>query len=104
MDCSGTRRNEDEQRHSGRHAGHRKRPDPERSSPTVLIVNGSPYLIDFGPGVIRRAVAPYNKGVTAIGPAALNLRTAFLTHFGISRPNPDPMDSWPEGIGHGLWP
>lgn len=58
------------------------RPDPERSGPsTVVIVNGSPYLIDFGPGVIRRAVAAYNKGVIAIGPAASNLRIAFLTHL-----------------------
>jgi ribonuclease BN (tRNA processing enzyme) len=58
------------------------RPDPDRSGPaTVVVVNGSPYLIDFGPGVIRRAVAAYNKGVQAIGPAAINLRTAFLTHL-----------------------
>jgi ribonuclease BN (tRNA processing enzyme) len=40
-----------------------------------------PYLIDFGPGVIRRAVAAYNKGVLAIGPAAVNLRTVFVTHL-----------------------
>jgi ribonuclease BN (tRNA processing enzyme) len=34
------------------------RPDPDRSGPaTVIVVNGTPYLIDFGPGVIRRAVA-----------------------------------------------
>ena len=58
------------------------RPDPDRSGPaTVIVVNGTPYLIDFGPGVIRRAVAAYNKGVLAIGPAAVNLRTAFLTHL-----------------------
>jgi ribonuclease BN (tRNA processing enzyme) len=58
------------------------RPDPDRSGPaTVIVVNNSPYLIDFGPGVIRRAVAAYNKGVLAIGAAAVNLRTAFVTHL-----------------------
>jgi ribonuclease BN (tRNA processing enzyme) len=58
------------------------RPDPDRSGPaTVIVVNGMPYLIDFGPGVIRRAVAAYDRGVLAIGPAAVNLRTAFVTHL-----------------------
>jgi ribonuclease BN (tRNA processing enzyme) len=58
------------------------RPDPDRSGPaTVLVVNGAPYLIDFGPGVVRRAAAAYNTGVLAIGPAAVNLRTVFLTHL-----------------------
>lgn len=58
------------------------RPDPDRSGPaTVIIVDGVPYLIDFGPGVVRRAVAAYNKGVLAIGPAAINLRTVFVTHL-----------------------
>lgn len=58
------------------------RPDPDRSGPaTVIVVNNTPYLIDFGPGVIRRAVAAYNKGVWAIGPAAVNLRTVFVTHL-----------------------
>jgi ribonuclease BN (tRNA processing enzyme) len=58
------------------------RPDPARSGPaTVIIASGTPYLFDFGPGVIRRAVAAYNKGVLAIGPDAINLRTVFLTHL-----------------------
>jgi ribonuclease BN (tRNA processing enzyme) len=47
----------------------------------VIVVKGVPYLIDFGPGVIRRAVAAYDKGVQAIGPAAVNLRTVFVTHL-----------------------
>ena len=58
------------------------RPDPARSGPaTAIVANGTPYLIDFGPGVIRRAVAAYKKGVLAIGPDAVNLRTIFLTHL-----------------------
>ena len=58
------------------------RPDPDRAGPaTIIIVNGMPYLIDFGPGVVRRAVAAYNRGVLAIGPAAVNLQRVFVTHL-----------------------
>src|SRR6266849_3195254 len=58
------------------------RPDPQRSGPaTAIVVNGTPYLVDAGPGVVRRAAAAYRKGVTAIGPAAAGLRTVFLTHL-----------------------
>jgi ribonuclease BN (tRNA processing enzyme) len=58
------------------------RPDPHRSGPaTAIVVNDTPYLIDFGPGVIRRAAAAYQNGVTALGAGAVNLTTAFLTHL-----------------------
>lgn len=58
------------------------RPDPGRSGPaTALVVNGTPYLVDFGPGVVRRMAAAYDKGVTAFGFAAANLKTVFLTHL-----------------------
>jgi ribonuclease BN (tRNA processing enzyme) len=58
------------------------RPDPERSGPaTAIVVNGTPYLIDFGPGVVRRAAAAYRKGIAAFGPAATELKTIFLTHL-----------------------
>jgi ribonuclease BN (tRNA processing enzyme) len=58
------------------------RPDPNRSGPaTAIVVNDTPYLIDFGPGVIRRAAAAYQKGVAALGPGVANLATAFLTHL-----------------------
>jgi ribonuclease BN (tRNA processing enzyme) len=58
------------------------RPDPDRSGPaTAIVVNDTPYLVDFGPGVIRRAAAAYRKGVAAIGLGASNLKTAFLTHL-----------------------
>jgi ribonuclease BN (tRNA processing enzyme) len=58
------------------------RPDPDRSGPaTVIVTSDTPYLIDFGPGVIRRATAAYDKGVTALGYGAVNIRTAFLTHM-----------------------
>ena len=58
------------------------RPDPARSGPaTAIVVNGTPYLVDFGPGIVRRAAAAYNKGVDALGPAAAGIKTAFLTHM-----------------------
>src|SRR5262245_43003238 len=58
------------------------RPDPNRSGPaTAIIVNDTPYLVDFGPGVIRRAAAAYEKGVTALGYGGVNIKTAFLTHM-----------------------
>ena len=58
------------------------RPDPARSGPaTAIVVNGTPYLVDFGPGVIRRAAAAYNKGITALGAAAGGIKTVFLTHM-----------------------
>jgi ribonuclease BN (tRNA processing enzyme) len=53
--------------------------DPNRSGPaTAIVVNGTPYLIDFGPGVVRRAGAAYKKGVKALLP--INLHVVFLTH------------------------
>lgn len=58
------------------------RPDPDRFGPaTAIVVNNTPYLVDFGVGVIRRAAAAYDKGVTAFGAGVVNLATAFLTHL-----------------------
>ena len=55
-------------------------PDPERSGPsTAIVVNGTPYLVDFGTGVVRQAVAARKKGVRGLEP--VNLRIAFLTHL-----------------------
>ena len=54
--------------------------DPERSGPSVaIVVNDTPYLIDFGPGVVRRAAAAYKKGVKGL--KVSNLKIAFLTHL-----------------------
>jgi ribonuclease BN (tRNA processing enzyme) len=58
------------------------RPDPERSGPaTVIVVNDTPYLVDFGPGVIRRATAAFRNGVLALGYGGTKIRTVFLTHL-----------------------
>jgi ribonuclease BN (tRNA processing enzyme) len=57
------------------------KPDPDRSGPaTAIVVNGSAYLIDFGPGVVRRAAAAViDKGVAALEPT--QLRVVFVTHL-----------------------
>jgi len=58
------------------------RPDPNRSGPaTVIVVNDTPYLIDFGTGVVRRATAAFEKGVRALGYGGMNIKTVFLTHM-----------------------
>jgi ribonuclease BN (tRNA processing enzyme) len=58
------------------------RPDPNRSGPaTAIVANGTPYLVDFGPGVIRRAAAAFEQGVKAFGAGAVNIKTVFLTHM-----------------------
>ena len=54
--------------------------EPERSGPAVVIVvNEAAYLVDFGPGVVRRAAAAFQKGVKAL--AVPNLKKAFVTHL-----------------------
>src|SRR5215208_1569878 len=46
--------------------------DPDRSGPaTAVVVNGTAYLVDFGPGVVRRASAAsldvgMRKGIKAL--------------------------------------
>jgi hypothetical protein len=56
------------------------RPYPERSGPATAIVTGArAYLVDFGPGVVRRAAAAAEKGTPEL--EATNLKIAFLTHL-----------------------
>src|SRR5262249_17911098 len=56
-------------------------PDPDRSGPaTVITVDDRAYLVDFGPGVIRRAeAAALKSGIAAVEPG--NLKVAFVTHL-----------------------
>src|SRR4029077_15528705 len=55
-------------------------PDPERSGPsTAIVVNGTPYLVDFGAGVVRQAAAACKRGVRGLEP--VKLRIGFLTHL-----------------------
>ena len=54
--------------------------DPERSGPAVaIVVNETPYLVDFGPGVVRRAAAAARAGFLPL--RVSNLKLAFVTHL-----------------------
>ena len=54
--------------------------DPARSGPAVaVVVNDQAYLVDFGPGVVRRAAAAAERGIDALAPQRINV--AFLTHL-----------------------
>lgn len=57
--------------------------DPLRSGPAVaIVVNDTPYLVDFGPGVVRRAAAMSpTYGGSIAGLEVDRLRYAFLTHL-----------------------
>jgi len=54
--------------------------DPDRSGPAVaVIVNGQSYLVDCGPGMVRRAAAAGRQGVPGL--KMKDLRTVFFTHL-----------------------
>src|SRR5687767_12944675 len=55
--------------------------DPDRSgAATAIVVNGTPYLVDFGAGVVRRAKsAVVDRGVAGLDP--VKLRVVFVTHL-----------------------
>lgn len=54
--------------------------DPEKSGPaTAIIVEGVPWIVDAGPGVVRRASAAHIAGETAL--AQPNLSRLLLTHL-----------------------
>src|SRR5687768_1488181 len=52
--------------------------DPDRSGPSsAIVVNDTPYLVDFGAGVVRRAKqAVADRGIAALEP--VKLRVVFL--------------------------
>jgi ribonuclease Z len=55
-------------------------PVPERSGPALAIVaGGRPYLVDCGPGVVRRAAGASLAGVSALDMP--NLTRLFVTHL-----------------------
>src|SRR6476646_2251236 len=55
--------------------------DPDRSGPAVaIVVKGSVYLVDAGPGIVRRAaLAARVDSMPEL--RATNLRRVFLTHL-----------------------
>jgi ribonuclease BN (tRNA processing enzyme) len=55
-------------------------PDPERSGPALAVIAGEqPYLVDCGPGVVRRAEAARRRGIEALESKKLDI--VFLTHL-----------------------
>jgi ribonuclease Z len=58
-------------------------PTPNRSGPaTAIVVNGKAYIVDFGPGVVRRAAEvskEYGGPLNALNVDQLGI--AFLTHL-----------------------
>lgn len=54
--------------------------DPDTSGPAVaIVVNDTPYVVDAGPGVVRRAAAAARKGVAGL--QVSKLRRLFITHL-----------------------
>ena len=54
--------------------------NPDRSGPaTAIVVNGQPYVVDAGPGVVRRVAAAGREGVEGMQPG--NLTRLFITHL-----------------------
>ena len=54
--------------------------DPQRSGPSVaVVVDEASYIVDFGPGVVRRAAAAELAGVSGL--AVDKLTRAFCTHL-----------------------
>jgi len=79
-------------------------PDPERSgAASAVVVNGTPYLIDFGPGVVRRIAAASQKGV--VGLSVLTIKHVFLTHLHSDHTAGYPdliLTPWSVGRSHAL--
>jgi len=54
--------------------------EPDRSGTALAVVrDGRSYLVDAGPGIVRRANAAAQGGIAALRPP--NLRVVFLTHL-----------------------
>jgi len=54
--------------------------DPDRSGPALaVVVNGNAYLVDAGPGIVRRAAAAQRDGIAALAPK--RLERVFITHL-----------------------
>ena len=55
-------------------------PDPDAMGfALAIIVRGTPYIVDAGTGVVRRAAAAARAGITAL--RAPNLKIVFITHL-----------------------
>ena len=55
-------------------------PNPDKSGPSVaIVVHGASYIVDAGPGLVRRATQATRLGVKGLEPK--NLRRVFITHL-----------------------
>ena len=55
-------------------------PDPKRSGNSVaIIVNDTPYIVDCGPGLVRRGAEAFNNGIKGL--AISKLSKLFITHL-----------------------
>lgn len=55
-------------------------PDPDRSGPALaIVVNDTPYLIDCGPGIVRRAAKAAQSGIDGL--KVDKLTRLFVTHL-----------------------
>jgi ribonuclease BN (tRNA processing enzyme) len=54
--------------------------EPDRAgSALAIVVKGTPYLVDAGPGIVRRANEAFQAGIEGL--AVNKLSTVFLTHL-----------------------
>jgi len=54
--------------------------DPTKSGPSLaIVVNNTSYIVDCGPGVVRRAAEASNLGFPSL--EAAQLKTLFITHL-----------------------
>ncbi len=54
--------------------------DPEHSGPAIaIVVNDTPYLVDCGPGIVRRTAEAFQSGIDGL--KIENLKTLFVTHL-----------------------
>ena len=55
-------------------------PYPDRAGASVaIVVNGTPYLVDCGAGIVKRAEAAEHNGIKALN--VKNLKIVFITHL-----------------------
>lgn len=54
--------------------------DPNKSGPSLaIVVNNTSYIVDCGPGIVRRAAQAKDLGFLSL--EASNLKTLFITHL-----------------------
>jgi hypothetical protein len=80
--------------------------DPDLSGPaTAIVVNDTPYLVDFGPGVVRRAKgAVIERGLNALEPTRLRDASPLGPYGQLRRLDLDALDAGSPWPVRGVWP